>query len=102
MLNPNFSLTRKALQDIASIWEYTVFNWSERQAETYYQTLLEVCEMIGMQPSIGQRYPEIKDDIFGFKSGKHIVFYKVIENNHVLIVRILHERIDLKSKFHKD
>jgi toxin ParE1/3/4 len=34
----------------------------------------------------------------GFKAGRHIIFYRRIENAEVEITRILHEKMDLKSR----
>jgi toxin ParE1/3/4 len=100
MPKPKFSFSEKALEDLADIWEYTFYNWSENQAEIYYRKLIETCKTISNQPSIGQIYPKIASGIFGFKSGKHIIFYQSIDKKDVLIIRILHERLDLKSKFY--
>jgi toxin ParE1/3/4 len=32
----NYKLTNKAVEDLTSIWEYTVKEWSEKQADKYY------------------------------------------------------------------
>ena len=31
----NYSLTKKAVQDLKQIWNYTYDNWSESQADKY-------------------------------------------------------------------
>lgn len=36
----NFQITNKALEDLASIWDYTLQEWSAEQAEHYYNILL--------------------------------------------------------------
>ncbi|MNY82539.1 hypothetical protein D3C86_2247090 [compost metagenome] len=50
---------------------------------------------------MGKNYEEITKELFGFKSNEHILFYQVISNEEVEIIRILHSRMDLKSKFLK-
>ena len=32
-----FELTKKAVEDLTEIWNYTSENWSEHQADKYYQ-----------------------------------------------------------------
>lgn len=32
-----YHITRKAVQDLTAIWEYTLNTWSESQADIYYQ-----------------------------------------------------------------
>lgn len=36
-----YSLTNKAVEDLSDIWNYTFDHWSERQADIYYQMLIE-------------------------------------------------------------
>jgi len=40
----------------------------------------------------------VTENIFGFKAGRHIIFYRKIEENEVEITRILHEQMDLKNR----
>ena len=56
------------------------------------------CNGIGENPGIGINYEGIKDNLLGFKSGKHIIFYQQISNDKVEIIRILHEKMDLKDR----
>ena len=50
----NYRFTRKAVEDLSYIWNYTYDNWSEHQADTYYQLLIESCEIISQDPDIGK------------------------------------------------
>ncbi len=56
------------------------------------------CRGIGENPEIVKKYDGIKDNLFGFKTGKHIIFYQQISNDKVEVIRILHERVDLKNR----
>lgn len=38
-----YKLTNKAVEDLNQIWEYTIYKWSEQQADKYYNLLLESC-----------------------------------------------------------
>ncbi|MDR0803327.1 type II toxin-antitoxin system RelE/ParE family toxin [Fluviicola sp.] len=55
------------------------------------------CKEIGENPSVGRNYTEISDRLLGFKSGKHIIFYHQISEDEIEVIRILHERMDLKN-----
>ena len=33
---PRYFLTKKAVDDLSEIWEYTYDTWSEKQADKYY------------------------------------------------------------------
>ena len=91
------TLRQEAIDDLTDIWNYTKTKWSENQAEKYYQTIKSTCILIAENPIIGKNYTEISRHLFGLKSGKHIIFYSIISEFEIEVIRILHERIDRKS-----
>ncbi|NRD20278.1 type II toxin-antitoxin system RelE/ParE family toxin [Winogradskyella eckloniae] len=93
-----YQLTNKAVADLNGIWEYTVENWSENQADRYYDMLLDICQDIADNPELGKSYDGIKSDLFGLKANRHVIFYRKSEVNPIEITRILHERMDLKRR----
>lgn len=99
MLSVKF--TKKAVSDLSDIWNYTKEAWSEKQADKYYQPLIESCTNIAHKPLSGKDYAEIFPKIRGKKALKHIIFYRTLESKSIEITRILHERMDLKSKLGK-
>ena len=94
-----YYLTNKAVEDLTNIWDYTYDEWSENQTDKYYNLLLSSCQEIAENPNLGKKYDNITEKLLGFKSNQHIIFYQIISNNEVEIIRILHRRMDLKSKF---
>ena len=93
-----YILTNKAVKDLSNIWNYTFDFWSERQADIYYKMLLKICKEIAENPKIGKNYEGIVMRLFGFRSGRHIIFYRQININEVQIIRILHEQMDLSTR----
>jgi toxin ParE1/3/4 len=93
-----YKLTNKAVDDLTRIWNYTIDKWSENQAEKYYFMLLENCNEVARNPELGKNYSEVSENLWGFKAGRHIIFYRKIEENEVEITRILHEQMDLKDR----
>jgi toxin ParE1/3/4 len=98
---PKYFLTHKAVEDLSAIWEYTYENWSKDQADKYYRELIGNCQELADNKIAGSNYVEIGDGIFGFKSGKHIIFYRIALENKIEIIRFLHSRMDLKSRIKK-
>lgn len=45
-----------------------------------------------------QNYDEINKEIFGYNSGQHLFFYRVLIVKVIEITRILHSRMDLKNR----
>jgi toxin ParE1/3/4 len=89
---------QKAIDDLNDIWNYTFEQWSENQASNYYISLKIACNEIGENPELGREYFGINRNLLGFKTGKHIIFYHLITANEIEIIRILHERMDLKTR----
>ena len=94
----NYILTNKAVEDLAKIWNYTSEVWSETQADRYYYMILDSCQEIADGKVYGKIYPDVMEDILGFKVGLHIIFYKKSKGNRIEIARILHGIIDLKNR----
>lgn len=96
-----FKLTNKAVKDLSDIWNYTFETWSESQADKYYRLILNACTSIAKKPQNGKVYEEIYADLKGKKASKHIIFYRAIDDRTIEIIRILHERMDVKSHLKK-
>jgi toxin ParE1/3/4 len=93
-----FRFSNKAVLDLSAIWNYTYTNWSENQADKYYRMLIETCQGLADNPKIGSSYPLIMADLWGYRSGHHIIFYRKVKDDEIEIIRILHERMDLKNR----
>jgi toxin ParE1/3/4 len=93
-----YKLTNKAVEDLTDIWLYTFEKWSEKQADKYYKMLIDNFNEIARNPGLGKSYSEITNNISGFKVGRHIIFYRIIHDNEIEIIRILHEQMDLKNR----
>jgi toxin ParE1/3/4 len=93
-----YLLTNKAVEDLSQIWNYTFDNWSERQADNYYQMLIDNFNEIAINPDFGKNYSGVIEDLLGVRAGRHIIFYQKIDGDNILIIRILHEQMDLKSR----
>jgi toxin ParE1/3/4 len=93
-----FSFTNRALDDLMEIWDYTVEEWSENQAEKYYNLIMASCMDLANNPQLGKSYNIISQNLLGYKCGEHIIFYQEIVKNEIEIARVLHGMMDLKNK----
>lgn len=91
-------LRQEAINDLNDIWIYTFTEWSEKQADKYYAALEFACMQIGNNPDLGNKYEGISNNLLGLRTGKHIIFYQIISKDRIEIIRILHERMDLKNR----
>jgi toxin ParE1/3/4 len=97
-MDSSYKLTNKAVDDLTTIWKYTIEKWSEQQADKYYSSLLDSCQAIANNPELGKNYFGIAPDLFGLKTNRHIIFYRKLIDKPIEITRILHERMDLENR----
>ncbi len=91
-------LRQEAIDDLSDIWDYTSMTWSEKQADKYYGMLKVACNEIAMDTAVGRSYNEIYSGLHGYRVGKHIIFYHEVVKDEIEVIRILHARMDLKSR----
>lgn len=94
----NYVLTNKAVADLENIWHYTCEAWSEKQADNYYYLLLDAWEDLANEKVAGKLYPEIGDQVFGFRISRHIIFFRKTGPQKIEVARILHSSMDLKNR----
>lgn len=96
----DYIISKRVQEDLRKIWYYTIETWSENQADIYFRNLTQSMNLIAEAPcSVGRSYEIVQADYRGFRSGRHIIFYKDLRNGKVRIVRILHEQMDFGRHF---
>jgi|SRR5690625_2797723 len=93
-----YFFTNKAVADLTKIYEYTYEFWSEKQADKYYQEIIDYCQFLSENPNLGKNYQEIKSELYGFVANKHIIFYRILGKLEIEVVRILGAEMDLKNR----
>ncbi len=93
-----YVLTQSAVNDLNEIWNYTFDQWSENQADQYYQMLLDRFNDIVKNPNIGKSYSKIATGLLGFVAKRHVIFYRQLDNETIEITRILHGSMDVKVR----
>ncbi len=80
------------------IWVYTFHKWSKEQADRYYNSIIEEIEFIAENYLIGKSAEETRKYYRVTKVKSHLIFYRKGEEEIVEIVRILHQRMDVKKR----
>jgi len=93
-----YKLTNEAVKDLEEIWIYTYQNWSVEQADRYYNLIIDEIEFLSSNPLSGRSMDYIKEGYRVSKVKSHLVFYKIITNAAIEIIRILHQRMDVKNR----
>ncbi|MGV1011313.1 MAG: type II toxin-antitoxin system RelE/ParE family toxin [Flavobacterium sp.] len=93
-----YSISEKALEDINAIWNYTAERWSTEQANRYYNLILDEIEFIAANFETAIDFGSFRKDYRYSKVKSHLVFFKKTKNNEIEVVRVLHERMDIKNR----
>ena len=93
-----YIISEKALEDLNNIWIYTAENWSVKQANRYYNLIVDEIEYVSENFETAKDFGNVRKNYNYSKVKSHLVFYKKAENTEMEIVRILHEKMDIKNR----
>lgn len=85
-------LSKEAQQDLKEIRLYTKDLWGSLQSVKYLGSINSVFDMLVDNPQIGIHNPEIREELFYFNHGRHVIYYMVLTNK-LAIIRVLSQRI---------
>ena len=97
----NYKISPRARLDLINIWEYTFEKWSVSQADIYYKILLDRIEGIPNNPSVGTNYNSARKGYRGLRVKSHIIFFRLVEDDKIEIIRILHTRMDIENRLNE-
>jgi toxin ParE1/3/4 len=92
----SFLLTATARNDIIEIGRYTSVTWGKRQRDKYLKQLDEAFKLLARQPEIGTDADDIKPGYKKYNQGSHIIFYRAGTESKIVVIRILHNSMDVE------
>ena len=87
-----FQLSRQAVNDLREIWLYSEENWGIAKADEYLRMVEGQMEVIVGQATAGKELQGLSGYLKQ-SAGRHIIVFRRDEDG-VVIVRVLHERMD--------
>jgi toxin ParE1/3/4 len=89
------NVSSEALSDLEKIWIYTYNKWSKEQADRYYSLLIEEIEFLQSNYNTGKSAEYIRPGYRVSFVKSHIVFYKIVDDQKLEIIRILHQSVNI-------
>ncbi len=93
-----YRISKQAIKDLNDIWIYTFNKWSKEQADRYYDLIIGEIEFAADNYLIGKSAEQTRKNYRVTKIKSHLIFYRKAENEIVEVVRILHQRMDIKKR----
>ena len=98
MSKSTYRISKTAIEDLNNIWIYTFHRWSKEQADRYYDLIIAEIEFISDNFMTGKSAEQTRKDYKVTSIKSHLIFYRKAEDDIVEIVRILHQRMDIKNR----
>lgn len=94
-----FELTNAAKSDLKKIALYTNEEWGRNQRNVYIKQFDDTFHMHSGSSLVGKPCDEIKTGYKKFPIDSHIIFCKTGMNSNILVVRILHKKVDIERSY---
>ncbi|TWH01577.1 toxin ParE1/3/4 [Ochrobactrum sp. J50] len=88
-----YQLTPLAEADLEDILVYALHEWSVEQADSYINDVIDAFEGLRDDSKRG-RFADIRPGYLKYSVGSHVIYFREHENT-LLVVRILHGRVDV-------
>ena len=95
--NKQYLFKPRAEQDLEDIYDYTVGEFGEAQADRYIRNLFEAFQRLADTPGIARQRDEVRPGLRSYPVQGHIVFFRE-SGDGALIVRVLHQSMDYRSQ----
>ena len=89
-----YRLSNAATQDIEELLGQSLAEFGLQQTENYFTSLTRCLELLGDNPEAGRSAEEIRPGYRRFPHKSHLIFYKPLDKDTILVVRILHHHMD--------
>jgi toxin ParE1/3/4 len=90
-----YRLTETADRQLQEIWRYSRDRWGAARADAYLAVIDDALKDAITLPALLRARPELGEEIVARKAGSHVA-YGVLQGEVLLVVAILHGRMDPK------
>lgn len=98
MSKNNYLISKKAIEDLENIWLFTLKKWSKEQADRYYKLIIDEIIFTAENNLTGKSIDHIRKGYRVTKIKSHLIFYRKTERGVMEVIRILHQRMNVKSR----
>ena len=95
-----YVFSKEAENDLVEIYRYGFINFGENKVDLYIEALKEKCQFLADVPNLCPDRDEFNPSVKIHHHRKHLIVY-VIEDGDILIVRVLHDRMDIQQHIEK-
>ena len=90
-----YRLTEEADRHLQEIWRYSRDRWNTEQADKYLAAIEVALNAAVTMPALLRPRLELGERIVARRTGSHVA-YGIIENDELVVLAVLHARMDPK------
>ena len=98
----SYKLTPLVISDLEAIWRYTEEEWGITQAEFYLDQMDDAFGLLAEQPKLSRIRNEFRPPVRIYHHAHHLIVYDThldgIRPDGIIIIRVLHESMDVASR----
>ncbi len=89
-----YVLSPKARADLDGVWDYTAERWDADQADRYVRQIAETVSRLADGTLPRRKADDVRAGYFRQPTGSHVIFYRQDPDGGIVVVRVLHQRMD--------
>lgn len=93
----SFSLTKAAKADLRNIARFTEQKWGREQRRLYLKRMDDAFHRLADSPALGVSCDYIAPELRKHPFQSHVIYYDIASATRILIVRVLHKRMDVSQ-----
>jgi toxin ParE1/3/4 len=93
MPNKTYRLYPKAIEDLESIYLYSMGKFGAQRTEDYILAIEASFQTLADDPLISRKCDYIRPNVRAFNVGSHVIFLKVTDHG-IAVIRVLHQTMD--------
>ncbi|UVC11562.1 type II toxin-antitoxin system RelE/ParE family toxin [Rhizobium sp. TH2] len=93
----NYILSLDAEEDLVDIYDYSLGEWGEAQADRYIEGFYASFLVAGAKPLLGRLRQELGDGIRSRLYQSHVIFYMEWDGG-IAIIRVFHQARDIDDE----
>ncbi len=93
----SFSLTNAAKADLRKIARFTEQRWGREQRKHYLKGMDDAFRRLADSPALGVSCEYIAPGLRKHPFQGHVIYYDIASTARILIVRVLHKRMDVSQ-----
>ena len=98
-----YVIYKPANATLDEIWQYSVENWGEQQAEVYIEGLFDTLHKAADREFFWRKLQEQTVlDVYFVKYQRHYLFFRELEDDLIGVIGIIHEQRDVVSVLEKN